>query len=314
MCRWLAYYGKPVRMDEVLYGPQHSLIEQSLHSRLGAETTNGDGFGIGWYGADGDARPSSGASSRRGTTGTCASSRGTSSRASSSRTSARRRARAGAADQLPSVPATASGCGCTTAPIHDFAHVKRDLVLAVDPSLLPVDRGLHRLGGASSSSRSRFGLEDDPPAAVARAVGLIEADRPGATASSPDPDDVATTDGERLWAFRYSSERRSRSLFFSTSVRHAAGACTPRRAARATVDDETRIVVSEPLGELAGAWNEMPESSWGVVQPGQDELHPFRPARPRTREGQPPCLSGGTRWRRSRGPAPAASGASGAGA
>ena len=30
--------------------PHHSLIDQSLHSRLGAETTNGDGFGIGWYG------------------------------------------------------------------------------------------------------------------------------------------------------------------------------------------------------------------------------------------------------------------------
>jgi glutamine amidotransferase len=45
----------------------------------------------------------------------------------------------------------------------------------------------------------------------------------------------------------------------------------------ARVSDESRIVVSEPLGELAGAWNEIPESSWGVVQPGQDELHPFAP-------------------------------------
>lgn len=32
MCRW------------------HGLIDQSLHSRLGVETTNGDGFGLGWYG------------------------------------------------------------------------------------------------------------------------------------------------------------------------------------------------------------------------------------------------------------------------
>ena len=50
MCRWLAYSGKPVLMDKVLYGPQHSLIEQSLESRMGAEPTNGDGFGVGWYG------------------------------------------------------------------------------------------------------------------------------------------------------------------------------------------------------------------------------------------------------------------------
>jgi len=54
MCRWLAYYGKPIRMDKVLYQGQYSLIDQSLKSRLGAEPTNGDGFGIGWYSPAGD--------------------------------------------------------------------------------------------------------------------------------------------------------------------------------------------------------------------------------------------------------------------
>src|SRR5947208_1084752 len=49
MCRWLAYSGSPVQMSRVLYSPAHSLIDQSLHSKLGAETTNGDGFGVGWY-------------------------------------------------------------------------------------------------------------------------------------------------------------------------------------------------------------------------------------------------------------------------
>ena len=49
MCRWLAYTGAPILLTDVLYTPVHSLIDQSLHSRLGAETTNGDGFGIGWY-------------------------------------------------------------------------------------------------------------------------------------------------------------------------------------------------------------------------------------------------------------------------
>ena len=45
------------------------------------------------------------------------------------------------------------------------------------------------------------------------------------------------------------------------------------------VSDEARLVVSEPLGDsLPGAWNEVPESSYGVIQPGQDELHPFTPA------------------------------------
>ena len=49
MCRWLAYSGSPVLLEKALYSPAHSLIDQSLHSTLGAEATNGDGFGIGWY-------------------------------------------------------------------------------------------------------------------------------------------------------------------------------------------------------------------------------------------------------------------------
>jgi len=51
MCRWLAYSGSPVLLEELLYGPKNSLIVQSLHSQMGAEETNGDGFGVGWYGA-----------------------------------------------------------------------------------------------------------------------------------------------------------------------------------------------------------------------------------------------------------------------
>ena len=51
MCRWLAYSGAPIVLEEMLYGGANSLVDQSLHSKLGAETTNGDGFGVGWYGA-----------------------------------------------------------------------------------------------------------------------------------------------------------------------------------------------------------------------------------------------------------------------
>ena len=50
MCRWMAYSGSPIPVAELLLKPKHSLIDQSLHSRMGATTTNGDGFGLGWYG------------------------------------------------------------------------------------------------------------------------------------------------------------------------------------------------------------------------------------------------------------------------
>ena len=82
-----------------------------------------------------------------------------------------------------------------------------------------------------------------------------------------------------MWGFRYSTERKSRSLFYSTSV-DTLRAQHPDNPILQLVSDETRLVVSEPLGDLAGAWNEVPESSYGVVQEGQDEMHPFTPKPP----------------------------------
>jgi predicted glutamine amidotransferase len=53
MCRWLAYRGAPQRPAALVLDSPHSLVAQSRDSRLGAETVNGDGFGVGWYAAGG---------------------------------------------------------------------------------------------------------------------------------------------------------------------------------------------------------------------------------------------------------------------
>ena len=50
MCRWIAYTGKPIAIDEYLFEQKYSLIEQSLHARKAKAVVNGDGFGLGWYG------------------------------------------------------------------------------------------------------------------------------------------------------------------------------------------------------------------------------------------------------------------------
>lgn len=49
MCRLLAYKGTPVLLDNLLYKPKNSLVNQSLHAREIEEPLNGDGFGVGWY-------------------------------------------------------------------------------------------------------------------------------------------------------------------------------------------------------------------------------------------------------------------------
>jgi glutamine amidotransferase len=276
MCRWLAYYGKPVRMDKVLYGPQHSLIEQSLHSRLGAETTNGDGFGIGWYGADG----TPGVFKSMEPAWNDRNLRELSQHIESHLFIAHIRATSGTPVQQTNCHPFRYGkwLWAHNGVVYDYAKVKRDLVLAVDPSLYPLIEG-------SADSEVLFflaltlGLEADPPAAVERLIGLVEQIGHAHGVEFPFQGTIVTTDGERLWAFRYSSEGRSRTLYYS-SLYDTLRAMYPDDERLLDFDEETRVVVSEPLGELPGVWNEVPESSWGVVQLGQDELHPFRPVAP----------------------------------
>jgi hypothetical protein len=124
-----------------------------------------------------------------------------------------------------------------------------------------------------------LGLEDDPPAALERAVGMIEEVGTRHGVEHPIQMTVATTDGESVWAFRYSSEGRSRSLFYSTDV-STLRAQYPDNPVLRQLSDEARLVVSEPCEDLVGAWNEVPESSYGVIRAGQDELHAFAPQPP----------------------------------
>ncbi len=49
MCRLLAYKGTPLIMDNLLYKPKNSLVNQSINAREIEEPLNGDGFGVGWY-------------------------------------------------------------------------------------------------------------------------------------------------------------------------------------------------------------------------------------------------------------------------
>jgi glutamine amidotransferase len=161
--------------------------------------------------------------------------------------------------------------------IHDFVHVKRDLVLAVDPVLY------QEIEGSTDSEvffylALTFGLEDDPAGAVAHAVGLIEAVGERHGVEVPIQMTLATTDGQSIWAFRYASKGTPSSLFYSTDVT-TLRRLYPDNVMLQGLSDEARLVVSEPLGELAGAWNEVPPSSWGVVQAGADELDHFRPIR-----------------------------------
>ena len=52
MCRFVAYIGTPVIIDELLIKPENSLVNQSYDAEEMSQTLNGDGFGLGWYARD----------------------------------------------------------------------------------------------------------------------------------------------------------------------------------------------------------------------------------------------------------------------
>jgi glutamine amidotransferase len=278
MCRWLAYSGTPILLDELLYRPRFSLIDQSMHSRLGVETTNGDGFGVGWYRGGPDRKatlfrgvgPAWGDVNLRDLAGSV----------SSPLFLAHIRASTGTPVQQTNCHPFRFGSWLWVhnGAIRSFARLKRELVLAIAPDLYPY------LTGSTDSEvmfllALTFGLREDPVAAVERMVGFVES--VGRAYDVPDPVQmtVATTDGERVWAFRYSSEGNSRTLYFSTAV-SALRELYPENVNLRRLSDETRIVVSEPLGELVGAWQVVPESSYGIVREGTDMLGDFHPRVP----------------------------------
>ncbi|MER7759223.1 class II glutamine amidotransferase [Streptomyces sp. NPDC097619] len=289
MCRWLAYSGTPVLLDDVLYRPAHSLIDQSRHSKLGVETTNGDGFGLGWYGSRNEAASGSGTGSGGGGRGEPSvfrdigpawSNRNLREIASYVRSPlffAHVRASTGTAVQETNCHPFRHGrwLWMHNGAVTDFHRLRRDLCLAVDPALFSA------IEGSTDSEvmfylAVTFGLDQDVPGAVARMAGLVERVGKEHGVEHPLQMTVAVSDGDRLWCFRYSSQGRSRSLFHSARPERLRE-LHPDLAFLRGVDDATRLVVSEPLGDLPGAWHELPEGSYTVSPADDADHHPFWP-------------------------------------
>ena len=276
MCRWLAYSGSPILMKDVLYEGPNSLVHQSLESRLGAEPTNGDGFGVGWYGdldTPGLFHSTEPAWNDQNLLEIAGHIR-------SPLFFTHIRAAIGSAVQQTNCHPFRHGrwLFMHNGYINQLATIKRDLILAIDPSLYP-----HLKGQTDTEVlfylALTFGLEDNPPAAVEQAIGLVEAVAAKHDVPHPFQGTVATSDGVNIWAFRYSSERKSRTLFYTTDVPTLRD-MYPEREMLRQFSDDARLVVSEPLGDVAGVWNEVPESSYGIVGPDHSGLHPFEPKPP----------------------------------
>ena len=275
MCRWLAYSGEPIRTSDLVLHAKHSLVAQSLDSPLGAETVNGDGFGFGWYPPELSPTHSPGLFRSLEPAWNDENLREIADAVYSPLFFSHVRAAAGP-------PIQQTNCHpfrydnwlfMHNGVISDFGTVKRELTFAVDPWLYP-----HIKGTTDSEVLFHlaltFGLRDDPVAAMQKAVQLVESVGQEHDVRFPMQGTMAVTDGSTIWAFRYSSQGQSRTLFHSVDVETLQG-MYPDVENFTRLGRHAHVIVSEPLNDLPGAFLEVPESTVAILDTEGYHHRPF---------------------------------------
>jgi glutamine amidotransferase len=247
MCRWLAYKGEPTYLESLISAPTHSLIAQSLRADEGKSPTNGDGFGIGWYGhreVPGLYREIRPAWSDENLRSLCA-------QVCASLFFAHVRASTGTAIARANCHPFALGrfMFMHNGQVGNYAGVRRAMEMLIPDSIYP-----HRVGTTDSEAlflaALASGIEDDPVRAFAQTLNKIMALLLEAHATEPFRFTAALSDGKSLYAFRWASDDRAPTLYYR--------------------DTRTQlIVVSEPLDGERGCWKEVPQGCALIAKAGK---------------------------------------------
>jgi glutamine amidotransferase len=237
MCRFLAYRGEPVFLGDLVCAPAHSLVHQSLHAEEAKTGTNGDGFGIGWYGErdiPGLYREIRPAWSDENLRSLCDQVR-------SSLFFAHVRASTGTASTRANCHPFAHGryMFMHNGQVGGYARIKRRL-----EAMIPDELYEGRAG--STDSEAIFlaalanGLAEDPVRAMARTLRSVRGLMAEAGIDEPLRFTAALTDGESLWAYRWACDGRPPTLYFRET-------------------EGNLIVVSEPIDDRGRGWREVPK-------------------------------------------------------
>jgi glutamine amidotransferase len=246
MCRLLAYLGKPILIEDLVALPEHSLVHQSREAHEAKTVTNGDGFGLGWYGErlnPGLYREITPAWSDENLKAVCAQVR-------SRLFFAHVRASTGAATARANCHPFAVGkyLFMHNGQIGGHARIRRPV-----ENLIPDDLYQHR--GGTTDSEAIFlaafglGLAQDPVTAIARTLTTLVDMQASAGIIEPLRFAACLSDGETLWAFRWSSDSKPPTLYI-----------------RETTDGT--VIGSEPV-DFSSDWKEIPKFSYVVVRQGQ---------------------------------------------
>jgi glutamine amidotransferase len=256
MCRWLAYLGEPVFLEDFVSKPCQSLIAQSRHCREAKSEVNADGFGIGWYGERErpglfrDVRP---AWSDENLLSIAHQIRSplflAHVRAATGTATARTNCHPFAADRYLFMH---------NGQIGGWQRLRRVL-----ESHIP-DRYYAGRNGTTDSEvifllLLAFGFGSDAEGAFARVVELIEQHMASNAVNDPFRFTAAMSDGESLYAIRYASDERPPTLYLNA-----------RGAGRGA------LVVSEPIDDESIGWDQVPPQSLVRVDRVGIAVSPFR--------------------------------------
>lgn len=259
MCRWAAYIGDAIFLEEIICQPGHSLIHQSHCATQAHSAINADGFGVAWYGA----RPEPGLYRDVLPAWSDPNLRSLTAQVKSGLFLAHVRASTGTATSR-------NNCHPFTHGQWSFMHngqaggydgFRRDADMMITEGLYGARRG-------ATDSEALFlvaiseGLGGDPRGALERAsarfIGLARAKGclPHLRMTA------ALSDGKRLYAMRYATDDAAPSLYYRWSATRGGMA-----------------VVSEPLEAEEGGWNVVPPNSFCTFEGEAVKIETFLPCK-----------------------------------
>ena len=237
MCRLTAYRGPEIPLENIVVVPRHSLLQQSQSALEAKLRVNGDGFGVAWYGADknpGVYRDVLPAWSDGNLTSICRVVR------SSLFMAHVRASTVGETSRTNCHPFTFENWSFMhNGQIADFARIRRGLENTLSDTLYEARRG-------TTDSEMLFllalvnGLQDDPKQAIEATIAQIS--KAQGTITSPNRMACVFSNGDRLFAFRFSLDLKSPTLYYSDHLEHGG-----------------ESFASEPLDGNSNNWKSIPE-------------------------------------------------------
>jgi len=254
MCRFLAYSGDAIFLEDLVCKPRHSLVRQSLQASEAKTATNGDGFGLGWYGerdTPGIYRECMPAWSDENLLALCANVR---SRLFMAHV---RAATGGGVSRLNCHPFHFGRyLFIHNGQVGDFPRLRRALEARLPDELYDLRRGATDSELLFLLMMARVQAGDSVEAALRGLLRDTVAEMGARGIAAPLRFSAALADGERLWAVRWASDDKPPSRYLK-----------PQPGGWA--------IASEPLGDDAEAWQPLARNELVQVHAGALQRRPL---------------------------------------